>query len=116
MPLVRAWCSRTAPPIPAPNKWRDGRPGARVVKAFNSIGREVMANPRFGTQRPVLRICGDDPEACDTVAALTEDIGFEPLRAGPLARARFVEPAALVWITSTAAMGMREFSRGLLRR
>lgn len=91
-------------------------PGARVVKAFNSIGREVMANPSFGAQRSVLWLCGDDQAACDTVAALGRDIGFEPLRVGPLARARFIEPAALVWITSTGTMGTREFSWGLLRR
>jgi predicted dinucleotide-binding enzyme len=91
-------------------------PGARVVKAFNSIGREVMANPRFGESRAVLFLCGDDTVACDTVARLASDIGFEPLRIGPLTRARFLEPAALVWITATAAMGTREFAWAVLRR
>ena len=91
-------------------------PGARVVKAFNSIGREVMANPRFGDARAVLFMCGDDTAACDAVARLATDIGFEPLRIGPLTRARFIEPAALVWITATAAVGTREFAWGVLRR
>lgn len=90
-------------------------PGARVVKAFNSIGMEVMANPVFANGRSVLWLCGDDAEACATVAALGESIGFEPVRLGPLARARFQEPAALVWITASASLG-REFSWGILRR
>lgn len=90
-------------------------PGARVVKAFNSIGMEVMANPIFANGRSVLWLCGDDTEACATVAALGESIGFEPVRLGPLARARFQEPAALVWITASASLG-REFSWGILRR
>lgn len=89
--------------------------GARVVKAFNSIGLEVMANPVFGDRRSVLWMCGDDAAAVDTVAALGESIGFEPVKLGALARARFQEPAALVWISASATLG-REFSWGLLRR
>jgi 8-hydroxy-5-deazaflavin:NADPH oxidoreductase len=89
--------------------------GARVVKAFNTIGMEVMASPVFATGRSVLWLCGDDVAACDQVATLATDIGFEPVRLGPLARARFQEPAALVWITATASLG-REFSWGVLRR
>ncbi len=90
-------------------------PGARVVKAFNSIGMEVMANPLFGDAHAVLWLCGDDAAACDDVMRLATDIGFEPLRLGPLARARFIEPAALVWITASATLG-REFAWGVLRR
>jgi 8-hydroxy-5-deazaflavin:NADPH oxidoreductase len=90
-------------------------PGARVVKAFNSIGMEVMANPGFANGRSVLWLCGDDADACATVAELGESIGFEAVRLGPLARARFQEPAALVWITASASLG-REFSWGILRR
>jgi predicted dinucleotide-binding enzyme len=89
--------------------------GARVVKAFNSIGMEVMANPVFANGRSVLWLCGDDTDACGTVASLAESVGFEPVRLGPLSRARFQEPAALVWITASASLG-REFSWGVLRR
>jgi predicted dinucleotide-binding enzyme len=90
-------------------------PGARVVKAFNSIGMEVMADPVFANGRSVLWISGDDADACTQVAELATGIGFEPVRLGPLVRARFQEPAALVWITATATLG-REFSWGILRR
>ncbi len=90
-------------------------PGARVVKAFNTIGMEVMANPQFANGRSVLWLSGDDAAACESVAGLGRELGFEPVRLGPLARARFQEPAALLWITATATMG-REFSWGVLRR
>lgn len=90
-------------------------PGARVVKAFNTIGMEVMANPVFANGRSVLWISGDEAEACARVAELASSIGFDPVRLGPLARARFQEPAALVWITASATLG-REFSWGILRR
>lgn len=89
--------------------------GARVVKAFNSIGMEVMANPVFATGRSVLWTCGDDAAAVARVVELGASIGFEPVVLGPLARARFQEPAALVWITASATLG-REFSWGVLRR
>lgn len=91
-------------------------PGARVVKAFNSVGMEVMANPAFGDRRAALALCGDDEAACAAVSALATDIGFEPIRLGPLTRARFIEPAALVWITAAPVLGTREFAFGLLRR
>jgi hypothetical protein len=34
-----------------------------VVKAFHSIGREVMANPRFGDRRAELWMRADDAAA-----------------------------------------------------
>lgn len=91
-------------------------PGARVVKAFNSIGREVMANPTFNGRAAVLWLCGDDPDATRAVAGLASAIGFEPLVLGPLARARVLEPAALLWIGATGVLGTREFAWGVLRR
>ncbi|HYW30291.1 MAG TPA: NADPH-dependent F420 reductase [Gemmatimonas sp.] len=90
-------------------------PSARVVKAFNSVGMEVMENPTFANGRSVLWLCGDDSDACTIAATLGESIGFEPVHLGPLARARFQEPAALVWITASASLG-RQFSWGVLRR
>lgn len=91
-------------------------PGANVVKAFNSIGMEVMADPTFGDARAVLFMCGDDKTATTTVAQLATDIGFDPLVIGSLTRARFIEPAALVWITASMALGSRQFAWGRLTR
>lgn len=91
-------------------------PGARVVKAFNTIGREVMANATFQGRPAVLWLCGDDAAATRVVADLAAAIGFEPLVLGPLARARVLEPAALLWIGSTGVVGTREFAWGVLRR
>jgi predicted dinucleotide-binding enzyme len=91
-------------------------PGARVVKAFNTIGREVMANPMFGDRRALLWMCGDDAEANATVASLTQAIGFEPIVLGALTRARAMEPAASLWIMSSGVLGSREFAWGVLRR
>jgi predicted dinucleotide-binding enzyme len=92
-------------------------PGARVVKAFNQTGFANMGDPRFGSGRAVMFVCGDDPAARETVRALAEQIGFEALDAGPLSIARLLEPLAMLWIhlAFTTDLG-RDFAFGLLRR
>lgn len=91
-------------------------PGARVVKAFNTIGREVMEQPEFGGGRAVLWLCGDDAGANAMIGDLAASIGFEPIVVGGLSKARAMEPAAALWISSASALGTRQFAWGLLRR
>ena len=73
-------------------------PGARVVKCFNTVGVEVMADPAFGTDKALMLACGDDGEAVETVVALASAMGFDARAFGSLAQARLLEPLALVWI------------------
>lgn len=72
--------------------------GARVVKAFNTIGWQVMADPQLGGQRAMLTVCADDDAARRTVLELAGQLGFEPVDFGPLANARISEMLALAWI------------------
>ena len=91
-------------------------PGAHVVKAFNTVGANVMAHPGFpGDVRPVMFVAGDDPAARATAARLADDVGFEGVEAGGLDRAAALEALAVLWISHAAASG-REFAFGLLRR
>jgi 8-hydroxy-5-deazaflavin:NADPH oxidoreductase len=91
--------------------------GAKVVKAFNTIGVNVMANPRFGGEPATLFYCGDDPGAKQPVRQLAAELGFEPLDAGPLTQARVLEPLALLWISLAIAHGYGfEIAFKLLRR
>jgi len=80
-------------------------PGAKVVKAFNTIGAQHMTNPRFGEQRASMFLCGDDAAAKQVVAGLATALGFEPVDAGPLKQARLLEPLALLWISMALAYG-----------
>jgi 8-hydroxy-5-deazaflavin:NADPH oxidoreductase len=92
-------------------------PSARVVKAFNSTGVENMADPQYGDRRALMLLCGDDAEARASVQALAEAIGFESIDMGPLARARLIEPMAMLWITLAGPLGHgRDIAFGLLRR
>ena len=60
-------------------------PGARVVKAFNSI---TMANfvrgPRQGEARRVLFVSGDDVVSKQTVQRLIAELGYAPIDLGGL--------------------------------
>ena len=80
-------------------------PRARVVKAFNTIGAAHMADPRFGTQRVSMFLCGDDAGAKATVAQLAGELGFDPVDCGPLTQARLLEPLAMLWISMAYAYG-----------
>jgi 8-hydroxy-5-deazaflavin:NADPH oxidoreductase len=73
-------------------------PGARVVKAFNSVSAGAMADPWFGDENATMLYCGDDEQAKDLVRRLAEDLGFDAYDAGPLAVARYLEPFAMLYI------------------
>ncbi len=81
-------------------------PEARVVKTLNQVGAEVMADTSGFAYPPLQFIAGDDPDAKETVAQLLADLGFQPLDAGNLAKARLLEPFALTWINQSIARGL----------
>jgi hypothetical protein len=72
--------------------------GAKVVKAFNTTGFHNMKNPNFGSTKLTMLYAGDDESAKATVKQLVADIGFDPVDAGPLKMARYLEPLAMLWI------------------
>jgi NADPH-dependent F420 reductase len=91
--------------------------GAKVVKAFNSVGSNIMTDPSFGGRRPVMFYCSDDAHAKDIAKKLIDEIGFEAIEAGPLRQARLLEPLAMLWVSLAYAQGLgREIAFELLRR
>jgi 8-hydroxy-5-deazaflavin:NADPH oxidoreductase len=72
--------------------------GAKVVKAFNTIGSKTLNNLIFGSDRADLFICGDDIPSKKVVGELATDIGFDVVDVGSLANARMLENLALLWI------------------
>lgn len=71
-------------------------PGAKTVKAFNSIFYKVFAEQAFqeGDNRIAVQVCSDDEEAKATVKHLIEDIGFAPQDLGDLSQGVLFEPDA----------------------
>ena len=91
--------------------------GAKVFKAFNQTGFNIMGNPAFDGQRAVIFVCGDDDARKPTVLQLATDIGFEAIDAGNLVIARLLEPYGMLWIHLAYARGMgRDFAFVLHRR
>ena len=91
--------------------------GARVVKAFNTVGANIMANSSFDGHKPVLFYCGDDADAKQVVKKLIDELIFESVDAGPLTQARLLEPFALLWISMALVQGLgQDFAFELLRR
>lgn len=67
-------------------------PGARVVKAFNTLTAAVLASdPQQSGGRRVLFMSGADREAKATVARLIEQLGFAPIDLGDLETGRQVQ-------------------------
>jgi 8-hydroxy-5-deazaflavin:NADPH oxidoreductase len=61
-------------------------PGAKVVKAFNHLTAEVLAeDPAIKGGRRVVFLSSDDQGATAPVAALAEQLGFAPVELGKLA-------------------------------
>jgi 8-hydroxy-5-deazaflavin:NADPH oxidoreductase len=90
-------------------------PGARVVKIFNAVGANIMANPLFDSTPTTLFYCGDDSAAKSAARDLAAAIGFDPVDAGPLKQARVLEPFALLWISLAFGGQGREIAFRLMR-
>jgi len=73
-------------------------PGARVVKAFNTIGAENLPSLRDRKTPAAGFLCGDDAEAKVVVAGLVQAIGFEPFDVGPLAMSSVLEGMTRLWV------------------
>lgn len=92
-------------------------PGAKVVKAFNSVGDNVAADPVFPEGNAAMFYCGDDAAAKQTVAGLIGELGLDPVDAGPLKSARLLEPFGMLWINMAFPQGHgREIGFRFLKR
>jgi NADPH-dependent F420 reductase len=107
---------RVATERSAAEEIQDMIPTARIVKAFNTIGYEHMADPLFGDVPADMFVCGNDEAARSRVMGLAQDIGFEPVDAGGLSHARALEHLAVLWIfLSTSGAQGRDIAFKLLR-
>lgn len=70
-------------------------PGAKVVKAFNTLFAQVLqAGGRVGGQPASVFIAGDDEAANAAVGAIVSKAGLVPVQTGALKVARYLEPVA----------------------
>ncbi|MGJ4845880.1 NADPH-dependent F420 reductase [Leifsonia sp. Le1] len=89
------WESRHAGGPSLAERIADAAPGARVVKAFNTVYAELLALPSpVGAEPPQTFIASDDAEAAALVIALARELGTAPVDVGPLRMARHLEAVA----------------------
>lgn len=82
-------------------------PGAKVVKAFNTIfAQHYAAGLRIGGQRLQTLVASDDDAARETVKNIAKKMGLDVLDAGPLANARYLEPVGFMNIQFGYALGL----------
>ena len=83
-------------------------PGARLVRAFNSVGYSLLQSEahRAG-QRVAIPLASDDAQALATAVKLVQEAGFEPVVVGALARARDFDPGTPVFGKALTAAQLR---------
>ncbi len=72
-------------------------PGAKIVKAFNSVGNALMYKPNFAGLMPTMFICGNDDDAKKTVTGILHSFGWETEDLGNVQAARAIEPLCILW-------------------
>lgn len=88
---------------------REWFPGARIVRAFNSVWDQTLAKeahrsgPRVGVP-----LASDDAEALQIAAGLVTDAGFDPVIVGALDRSREFDFGAPVYDTGMSGPEVRE--------
>jgi NADPH-dependent F420 reductase len=80
-------------------------PGARVVKAFNTLFASNQSDPIAEGVQLDGYVAADDAAARQTVLELVASIGLDPVDVGPLARSRQLEGLAFLNITLNIANG-----------
>jgi hypothetical protein len=80
-------------------------PGAKVVKAFNTLFASNQSDPIADGVRLDGYVAGDDAAAKARVLELVDSIGLNPVDVGPLVRARQLEGLAFLNITLNMAHG-----------
>jgi 8-hydroxy-5-deazaflavin:NADPH oxidoreductase len=84
-------------------------PGARVVRAFNTMGYRVFESQAHRSGEPLaIPIAGDDQQAVQVAAQLVRDAGFEPVVVGKLATASEFAQGAKGYGQQVGARELRE--------
>jgi len=93
-------------------------PDARVVKALNTMNREVMVDPARIPGDHNVFVCGDDEAAKGDVRALLQSFGWPEgsiIDLGGLSSARGTESYLPLWLRLMGALGTGDFNIKVVR-
>ena len=77
---------------------QDWNPGAKVVKAFATMGSHVIDEPLVAGGVVSIPVAADDRAAKEKVAGIVAAMGLDPVDFGPLRMARQVENLQLIYM------------------
>jgi hypothetical protein len=80
-------------------------PSAQVFRAFNTLGWENFAAPRFASLQADLFYCGPDGAARGSIEQLIADVGLRPIWLGGSEQTELIDALAKVWFS--LAIGQR---------
>ena len=84
-------------------------PGARIVRAFNSVYFEDLKNTLTkGGEKIGIPIAGDDQEGLKAASELAEHAGLDPVVTGGLSTSKLFDVGTAVYATSAPAREIRE--------
>jgi hypothetical protein len=92
------------------SRWVERQLGRPVVKAFNNIQSQHLAErgrPKGSPERMALPVAGDDAAAKAVVLRLVDQLGFDPVDAGGLDESWRQQPGTPVYTTDLDANGVR---------
>lgn len=90
--------------------WVARQLGRPVIKAFNAIyARHLLDRhrPAGGSDRIALPVAGDDAGHMETVMQVVDQLGFDPVDAGPLAGSWRQQPGTPIYCTQLGAGGVK---------
>jgi len=89
-------------------------PGARVVRAFNTLGvNRLRNNANRAEGRIAIPMAGDDQEALKVASRLVRDAGFDPAVLGGMDRSRFFEQTNPLYGQEISAQEMIERAKAI---
>jgi 8-hydroxy-5-deazaflavin:NADPH oxidoreductase len=90
-------------------------PGARVVKAYNTVGNPLMVDPDLPGGPPTMFVAGNDSEAKATVGDLLRTTGWDVADLGGIEASRWLEAMCMTWVAYGARTGTWTHAFRLLR-
>lgn len=77
---------------------QDWNPGAKVVKAFATMGSQIIDDPDEAGGIVSIPIASDHKQAKERVAQIASDLGLDPVDFGPLRMSRDIEIMQMIYM------------------